>query len=279
MLESVVTALSSVLLSGAFLFLARNWLSERLRQSIQHEYAQKLEAHKASLRADHEIALERLRTDASQARAIHDMAAESYLETRRASHERRLQAIEAMWQAVRRIRTTAPSIVILQDILLPEEYPKIFTGEVLSGVLDGFSHPESFSSVLDDHEAVEANRPFMGEYASSLFFVYRAIVGRLLVLILFGKQDGKIVHWTKDSGVRQLLEAVCTADEVDSLFENPIGGVARMLDLVETKILEAASSIISGEEASAKGIDHAKKIMATATDVKAQEAKERLEPN
>ena len=45
-----------------WLFLLRGWISQRLKSSIQHEYDQKLETHKAKLAAESEIAIEHLRS-------------------------------------------------------------------------------------------------------------------------------------------------------------------------------------------------------------------------
>jgi hypothetical protein len=45
-------------ISGAIIvWLFRNWISERIRESIKHEYAQKLEAYKAELNANMQAAL------------------------------------------------------------------------------------------------------------------------------------------------------------------------------------------------------------------------------
>lgn len=48
-------------LAGAWLL--RNWISERLKASLQHEYAQKLETHKAQLRSQSETHIARLKAD------------------------------------------------------------------------------------------------------------------------------------------------------------------------------------------------------------------------
>lgn len=51
----------SVLLSAALVFLAKNWISERIRGAIQSEYDQKLETHKAQLKAQNDTQLEQLK--------------------------------------------------------------------------------------------------------------------------------------------------------------------------------------------------------------------------
>lgn len=62
MYEALVTILSSAAasaaLSGALVWLLRNWISERLKGSIKYEYDAKLESHKAQLKAALDIELE-----------------------------------------------------------------------------------------------------------------------------------------------------------------------------------------------------------------------------
>jgi len=63
-----MTDLTTILLSGglstilasALAFLFRNWISERIKVSIQHEYDHKLETHKAKLQAESEISILKL---------------------------------------------------------------------------------------------------------------------------------------------------------------------------------------------------------------------------
>jgi hypothetical protein len=63
-LLNIVTGLAG---GGIITFIFRNWITERLKQSIQHEYAQKLESHKSELNSklqsiSHEYQLHQLRT-------------------------------------------------------------------------------------------------------------------------------------------------------------------------------------------------------------------------
>ncbi len=60
-------------LVGLGVFLTRSWLSERMKNSIRSEYDQKLETHKAQLKAQSDVALERVRADLSIAAAEHQI--------------------------------------------------------------------------------------------------------------------------------------------------------------------------------------------------------------
>ena len=61
-MDSLVTILSSVTFSAAvssmLVWLLQNWISERLKNAIKHEYDTRLESHKAQLKASLDIELE-----------------------------------------------------------------------------------------------------------------------------------------------------------------------------------------------------------------------------
>lgn len=66
-MTDLITILSSgalsTLLALAIIYLSKTWISERLKSSIQSEYAQKLETHKAQLKAESEVTIVKLRSD------------------------------------------------------------------------------------------------------------------------------------------------------------------------------------------------------------------------
>lgn len=63
--DFLITILTSVsvssLLSGFLLFITKSWISERLKSSIKSEYDQKLETHKAKLKANTQVEVEQLK--------------------------------------------------------------------------------------------------------------------------------------------------------------------------------------------------------------------------
>lgn len=50
-MEVIINIMAGSIGGGIIVWLARTWISERLKQSIQHEYDQKLETHKTELRS------------------------------------------------------------------------------------------------------------------------------------------------------------------------------------------------------------------------------------
>jgi hypothetical protein len=66
-MDAILSVLSGGATGAVLVWLLRDWISERLKQSIQHEYSQKLETHKAELNTriqaiQHENQLRQLRT-------------------------------------------------------------------------------------------------------------------------------------------------------------------------------------------------------------------------
>lgn len=66
-METILNIISGGIGGAILVWLFRNWISERLKQSIQHEYSQKLETYKAELNSKmqsilHEHQLNQLRT-------------------------------------------------------------------------------------------------------------------------------------------------------------------------------------------------------------------------
>ncbi|MBI4002111.1 MAG: hypothetical protein HY348_10040 [Nitrospira defluvii] len=60
-METVLGILSSGLSGAVLVWLLRNWISERLKQSIQHEYSEKLEIHKAQIKIELDFRIEKIK--------------------------------------------------------------------------------------------------------------------------------------------------------------------------------------------------------------------------
>jgi hypothetical protein len=63
----------SSLLAGAIVFITKNWIAERLKNSIQHEYNSKLESHRAILHANSEAELAKLKAGLEIAATEHEV--------------------------------------------------------------------------------------------------------------------------------------------------------------------------------------------------------------
>lgn len=72
-LQLLSSAVVSAFLSGFVIWLTKSWISERLKNSIKNEYDEKLETHKAQLKAQADVESERLRSQLSIAATEHQV--------------------------------------------------------------------------------------------------------------------------------------------------------------------------------------------------------------
>ncbi len=248
MTDLILSVMSSVVISGfltaALIFLAKTWIGERIKQSIENEYR---------------VALERLRADNAQYQAVQAVAMSSMSATRHAAVERRLQSIERLWSAIMRLRAATPAAVTFADALVANEYGEFFKNWKLAAVLSDVSLDRLVEEIklLGD---VEECGLYVGETLYLLFFVYRAVVGRLVFLFEQGREKGELLPWYGDSGVQQHLRCVATQKELADFDGLKCGQFAWVQSLLETKILQHANRIISGHESADFGLEQAQRI-------------------
>ena len=93
-------AASAAVTSGLLMWLFKEWLSTRLKTSIQHEYDRKLETFKTELKTQQELAILNIKTAVAREAAFHSAAHASFAEGQKASMERKLNAVDRLWGSV-----------------------------------------------------------------------------------------------------------------------------------------------------------------------------------
>lgn len=107
--DEIKTVLLSLVTSGAacaaFIWLAKDLISARLKNAIEHEYATKLETHKAQLTSENTITLERLKSQL-QAAALERQIQFSAVYAKREEllgklHKELTETLDACWEATK----------------------------------------------------------------------------------------------------------------------------------------------------------------------------------
>jgi hypothetical protein len=93
MLLEVITSAS---VSGLLVWLTKSWISERLRNAIKNEYDQKLESHKAQLKAQSDVEIEKLRSQLSIAATEHEVTFSKL-------HEKRARVIAKTYSLLKKL--------------------------------------------------------------------------------------------------------------------------------------------------------------------------------
>jgi hypothetical protein len=243
-------AASSAVTAG-LVFVLKTYIGEKIKKSIEHEY---------------EVAMERLRADNAQQQSVQAVATALLVGSRQASHDRRLAAIETLWSAILRLKETTPAVVGHADILLETEYGELLTNERFAAA---FSELPDEQQVLQQNESVkevESVRLYVGERLFLYFFVYRAITFRIPYLFDRGRKAGRVLPWYRDSGIRQLLSNALSQEEMVAFGQLKVGQLNWVQAVIETKILERADRVISGQESAEFGLDQALKTAGLAAE-------------
>jgi len=275
--DYILSILSSAAVSGALVvlivWLSREWMSARLKGSIQHEYAQKLEAHKAQLKAENEVAFLELKTSVEREAALHAAAHASFSEGQKAAMERKLIAVDRLWKKVMDFRGGLPSILTFIDVLTVDEYKSAKDHPDFQKISSNLSPDKLASMYSDNDDPIENIRPYVGEYMWAVFFSYKAIMIRLLFLLHLGQVDAKKIEWHKDSGIRQLMEAVLTQKEIEEFDATSFGKISWLQRRLESKILAASAKVISGEEFGKDSLKQVRLIEQLAAELKSSAEK------
>lgn len=261
----VSSATAGGLVAGLLVFLTRTWLAERIKRSIEHEYAQKLETHKAQLRADCDVEVERVRAEYTRQRSLQAVGSSSMIAAQSAAHERRLDALQSLWDGVLRIGSVMPPLLVTADYLTDDEYHLVLTNPTLRAGIEGLTIADLIKSGEEASCGIESVRPFVGEYLYSLYFAYRAVLGRITLSLIRGLEDGKIDHWKRDPGVREILKTVFQADELRELDEMNVGSFLWLQRYFERRIVEDMERVFSGEAAGAFGLKKTEEMLRAAS--------------
>jgi hypothetical protein len=259
-MELISNIITSSAISGLLIWLSREWISARIKASIQHEYDQKLEAHKARLKAENEFSLLEIRTALEREAALHAAAYASFSEGQKAAMERKLDACDTLWEVIIQFRDNLPAVLTFIDVLTVEEYGEAKNHPTFQTLAGELSQEKIKQLAVYFSGSTEKIRPYVGEYMWALFYSYRAIMLRLLFLLHLGLDDASKIEWHKDSLIRSLMEVVLTTKELQEFDKTPFGKVKWVQERIESKILSASQKIISGERFGAESLEQAKLI-------------------
>ena len=250
-----------VFASGFVVWLLRKWISVRLKARIQHEYDEKLETHKASLKSQNEASFLELKNVLDQRFTLYQAAQTSFAEGQKAAIERKLDSIEKLWNEILRLKNECPPMLGFIDLLSVEEYKDARNHEGFEELVTDCSTEKIVEYLKVRDNPVEKVRPYIGEYLWSIFFAYRQLMGRIPWLLSLSLKDVDKAEWHKDNGIRQILEAVLSENELAKFESTRLGKISWLEQRLESKILAASQKMISGEELGAEALKQAELIL------------------
>lgn len=213
------------------------FVQDRLILKWNQDYLKEIEYIKDSLNSNQEI----IRATLSSYSTSHNYA-----------QEKRLIAIEKLWECI--------SLSTFYSVFLPNEYLIILEKEDYRYLLNKYSDDEihKFPLVIDD---IESQRPYLGEYMWGLFFAYRAFMLRMAVLFNHGVKKNNIPEWKYDVHLINLLKTSIGRGGFQKLDKNIPINILFAIGFFEQKILIEMNKNITGETASESNLHQAQRII------------------
>lgn len=245
--EIFISIIGSVGLISFVAFLARNWITERLKQGIKHEYDEKLERLRSQLTTQNSLELERSKAELSRQASVLAVAHKSLSESASIVQRNRIDGVSTLWGGMLNVRNHSPSIFTLLDALLAREYQDI--NQHTFKVFEPDIPVDTIKKMVGEaSQTVESVRPFVGEYLWSVFYAYQAIHLRIAFLYTSGREKNIHTPWYHDQTTTNLLKSLLNSNEMAEFEKLEFGHIKWMRQVIESKFLSAADKVFSGQQ-------------------------------
>jgi hypothetical protein len=248
-LETLKTVLASIGGGVIVLVAILKWLSkiieEKLKLVWQQQNQKEIEIFKAYITNSQDI----FKSSLTQFSSGHQC-----------SQEKRLKAIDELWETILAIRSFVGPIVSFYDVLLPKEYMPVLEKDP-DAFLVSKINLETINEFMKRIESIEKQRPYLGEYIWGLFFTYRAFMLRMTFVFQSSKEKGQIIPWYEDKHMLDMLKTSIGKDYVDGRDFSVPTATHYAIAMFEQKILIEVNKLISGEYASESNYKEAKRLL------------------
>jgi hypothetical protein len=254
-------AVSAILLSIG-LYLLRNLVYERLKNAVSYEYSRRLE----SFKAENQKVLDLLKDARSERQAFRSMALGLMATTYSAASERRLDAIQSLWESIENADSDLPPLIALFDVV--GWRPDRIRPEKLRELLD-FDWRPKLRQQGESIRAVSAKRPFLDVEIFSLFKAYHSIVGQAISSTYVDLEDGSndFSPWFEQEETSELVRSVLSIQEYESFKKREHRKLSWLLKMVKLKLVDDIQRDLTGTHETSRLIEQASKILDLADEV------------
>jgi len=213
-------------------------------------------------RRDENTQVELLKSELASRQSMLESAVHNHTAGQELLQKERFEATRRLWRGAMEIRSGLGFPVLFFSLLVPEEYDAAVLGDGGGSDLAGLITTEYVNDAMKPLEAVELDRPLLGEKLWLRFFIYRAFLGRLGAIVLLGRKQGHLEDWRLDTGIRQLLPFALPRETVDRLLDTtqPLGNPNDVASSIEAVMLQDIDEIISGRVSATESLDNTLRI-------------------
>ena len=239
-------AISTTTLLCVAVWLGRNVILERLKESVRHEFNEKLERVRAELREKE-----------SQIDALRSGALSGVQHRQSALYDRRLRATEDLWGAVISLAGAKQISALMASIKFDaaaEEAAKNTQFREILKIMGGIFDPKK----IDLKQAL-LSRPYVSKLAWAYFSAYQSIVMHA-VIQLESLKAGLVKDFSKADEIVGLVKAALPHQE-QYIEKYGISACHYLLEELELKLLNEIDNTLNGVEDDQESLKKAANIL------------------
>jgi len=172
---------------------------------------------------------------------------------------RRIEAIDKLWSIVLELRQNFSLVCFWFEIMYPSEYSLLRSDPKASTDFQSITYTQviKWSTTTED---IQKYRPYLSEALWQEFFLYRAILGRLGMLIVRIKDGENVEDWREEKMIQTHIKALLDRDEYEEVMNSKLGSVGMTLNLVESKMLTQIGNILSGRHTTMENLKNSLEV-------------------
>lgn len=253
-----IPAISMTSLLAIALWLLRSVISTRLKASVKHEFDQKLEAQRASLRNNEEAFKADLQSKANEIAALRSGALTGLASRQAALDARRIQAVDQLWSAILALapaKAVSATMAIVKFEAAAKLSAKNPRAREMFGALGGQLDLTNLGS-----KSAAAARPYVSEMAWALFSAYQAIVS-VAVLKQQILKSGLDMTEIVDIDTIKRLVAAALPHQAEFVAKHDTGAYHYLLDELESRLLGELRTVLEGVDSDKASVKQAAEIL------------------
>jgi len=272
---SWVPALTTTGLLAMVIWLFKNLILTRLKNSVEHEFNTKLEALHAQIRESEERLKAELRAKEAEIEALRNGALTALTSRHIALDKRRIEAVDQLWSAITELAIPARNNAsLLSNINLEKAAQRVKQD------LDYRQKFELFGPACDvknlDVRGAKKARPYLSPMIWALYSAYEVITMHEISIWHFLKSGLGDEILTGNESIYRLIKKAMP-DLSDFVDKSGPKGYSILLELLESRLLQELQKLLSGVETDKESINQAAVILRLSDEAKPKAKSHQIE--
>lgn len=185
------------------------------------------------------------------------------------AQEKRILAIEEMWQLISQFSFEFPhSVSIIYNVLTEDEIANFYNSskyiherKELLNELQNMQNSTFFQYYTELQRKLSQNRPFLGEEIHKSILVTNIFYSRVIMYVERCVINERLLHWHNDKPTMKILKDFLSQEEYNFILNNKENGsIGSTIGLLESKILLNINEVITGRAATKTAIERFNEI-------------------